>query len=354
VDSPLRICQVAPLWARVPPADYGGAELIVHWLTEELVEMGHDVTLIASGNSVTKAVLLSPYPVDLLAAMRQGRAFRYEHYANSAWALAISCAHEFDVVHSHLGPTYLPLAASSVRPVLHTVHEGLDGPDELWLLDRFPDAEVVGISASQIARVPETRRRSMPVVQHGCDFAEYRFSPSTSGSLGFVGRMGPQKGPATAIRVALSLGCPIRLAGGPQNRNEEDYFEAEVRPLLRHPSVEYLGRVSHEEKVALLADTAVLLFPITWEEHFGVAMIEAMASGTPVVSFDVGSAPEVIDVGLTGYVGAVGSDLAGPTRMAMSLDRTRVRDRAYERFSRRRMATDYVSQYRRLTAAGQP
>jgi len=345
----LRIAQIAPLWARVPPATYGGAELLVHWLTTALLAQGHEVTLYATLDSTTPARLRGVVPENLMDVMRAGRAYDYDVYALGQLAAAAREFDQFDVVHCHLGPKAIPVAAMLDKPVIHTVHEGLDGPDERWILAQFRHARIAAISESQIAHVPPAGRDSMRVIYHGVDFTDYTFTPEPREQLVFLSRMGPRKDPVAAVRVARQIGMPIVLAGAPQDRDEKSYFERELLPLVDGRDVVYVGELSHCEKVALLGESAALLFPIDWSEHFGIVMVESMACGTPVVARRRGSVPEVVDNGLTGYHAERVDDLVALTERAIALDRWKVRQHAESRFSHHRMAQDYVSFYEAAT-----
>jgi glycosyltransferase involved in cell wall biosynthesis len=342
----LRIAQVAPLWMRVPPPEYGGAELMVHWLTEELVRSGHDVTLFASGDSVTSAALHATCDRGVVEKMRSSTANTYPGYAVSALAQALQRADEFDVVHSHIGPLGLALGGVTDTPVVHTVHEGLDSVDEHWLLAKHPDATVAAISDSQVASVEECRRRSITTVYHGMDFTGYDASATHDGYVLFLGRMAPHKNPAGALRVARAAGFPVVIAGRPQSGSERAYFDEEIAPWLDDESARYVGAVSHDEKIRLLQRAAALVFPIQWDEHFGLVMIEAMACGTPVAAFERGSVPEVIDRGVTGEYATSEEELAALLPIVVDLDRTTVARRARERVGVERMAAEYVAAYR--------
>jgi glycosyltransferase involved in cell wall biosynthesis len=343
--SGLRIAQVAPLWTSVPPQGYGGAELMVHWLTTALLAQGHEVTLYASLDSTTPAPLRGVVPENLIDACRAMRAYDYDVYALGQFAAAMRDIGQFDVVHCHLGPKLIPPATLLDKPVVHTVHAGLDGPDERWIIDQFPGVHIAAISESQIAHVPRDKRDAMRVIYHGLDFDDYVFALEPREQLVFLSRMGPRKNPVAAVRVARDIGIPIILAGASQGEGEHDYFEHEVRPLVDGRNVIYVGTVSHEEKVRLLGESAAFIFPIEWSEHFGIVMIESMACGTPVVARTRGSVPEVVDQGVTGYHGHHISDLAALTKRAIELDRRRIRGHARTRFDHHRMAREYASFY---------
>jgi glycosyltransferase involved in cell wall biosynthesis len=347
----LRIAQVAPLWAAVPPRAYGGAELMVHWLTEELVRVGHDVTLFASGDSQTRARLHAVVPENLLDAMARGEAYHYEEYACANFAAALEQSGAYDVIHCHAGASMIPFSALSRVPVLHTIHAGVDAVDEQWILSRYPEVPIAAISDSQVSTLPSERRRNVRTVYHGCDFDRYEPSTEPGSYLAFVGRMGRHKNPVGAIHLAEAAGRPIRLAGRPQTAEERRYFAENVEPLLDRANVEYLGAVTHEEKVDLLRGASALLFPIRWEEHFGLVMIEAMACGTPVVAFKRGSVAEIVEPGVTGFYADSSEELASLIPRACALDRTAIREHALRRFSHRRMARDYVDFYESLVSS---
>lgn len=352
--NPLKIAQIAPLWTRVPPEAYGGAELMVHWLTEDLVRRGHDVTLFASGDSESSAHLVSVCEDNLIDRMARRQAYNYDRYAIANMVECLKRADEFDVIHSHMGAASIPLASLCSAPMLYTIHEGLDSPDEHWLIDNYPGASIAAISHSQISTVPENRRTRIPVVYHGCEFPDQEPKEPLD-YLAFIGRMSALKNPVDAITTARALDMPIRLAGTPQNREEEKYFREFVEPEIDDDRVTYLGAISQTEKSAFLAQAAAVLFPIRWEEHFGLVMIEAMACGTPVVAYRRGSVPEVIDEGISGYIGSRAEELPELVMRALKLDRDRIRLHARKRFSVERMTADYLELYRDLilrSAAG--
>jgi glycosyltransferase involved in cell wall biosynthesis len=342
---PLRIAQIAPLWAQVPPSSYGGAELMVHWLSTALQALGHDVALYASLDSTAPAKARGIVPKNLMDVMRAGGAYDYDAYALGQVAAAARELDDVDVVHCHLGPKLIPVSALLDKPVVHTVHAGLDGPDERWLLEQFHGARIAAISESQIAHVPPHGRDRMRVVYHGIDFDGYEFKPQPREQLVFLSRMGARKDPVAAVRVAQEVGMPIVLAGAPQDRDEQAYFKHQVLPLVDGRNVVYAGPLTHDEKVRLLGESAALIFPIDWAEHFGIVMVESMACGTPVVARRRGSVPEVVDSGVTGYHAHRLDDLARLTVRAIALDRGRVREHARSRFSHHRMAREYVSFY---------
>src|SRR5437867_736144 len=240
----MRIAQVAPLWMSVPPGAYGGTELIIHLLTEELVRRGNDVTLFAPGDSRTSAKLHAVVPEGVDDSMRRGDAIEYTPYANHALAEAVKLSDRFDVIHSHLGWATIPIGRSSSAPILHTLHTP-PSVDDLWMLREYPDAEVSAVSRYQATAIDEIGSGNVPVVHHGLDFGAYEFSAARGSYLAFLGRMGPQKSPADAIRIARAAGMPVVLAGQPQNPSEETYFSEYVEPHVDGTAVRFVGPVGH-------------------------------------------------------------------------------------------------------------
>ncbi len=346
-DRSLRIAQIAPLWARVPPVDYGGTELRVSWLTEELVARGHAVTLFASGDSQTGARLQPIYPRNLMDAMMDSAAFNYAHYANASLAEAISGIGSYDLIHCHSEVEHTPFGILASVPFIYSLRTALS-IDDIWLLQRYPEITFVAMSRAQIKEVPDERRRTIPVIYNGCRFEDYILSSAPGAYLAFLGRMGPHKNPLGAIQIARSVKMPIVLAGKPQDRNEEAYFEREIRPLINGTDVKYIGPVNQAQKRLFLRDAAALLFPIQWEEPFGIVMIEAMASGAPVIACNHGSVAEVVDPGVTGFYADSINELAALVPSALRLDRSRVHAHAQQRFSHLRMVDDYVRLYQTL------
>jgi glycosyltransferase involved in cell wall biosynthesis len=341
---PLRIAQVAPLWASVPPADYGGTELRVHWLTQGLLARGHEVTLYASGDSQTDAALKAVCQNNILDGMREGRAHHYDHYANAAWAEVLKECDSYDIIHCHSELTHIPFAILSTTPVVYSLRTALS-IDDMWLLRRYPAITFAAMSRSQIRDLSDERRRTVPVIHNGCDFGAYELSASTGRYLAFLGRMGPHKNPVGAVHVARSAGWPIALAGRPQDPHEEAYFNRAVKPLIDGRSVTYVGPVNQAQKRAFLQEAAALIFPIEWNEPFGIVMIEAMACGTPVVARRSGSVEEVVDPGVTGFYADAVEELASLVPQALALDRRVVREHARRRFSHERMVDDYDRLY---------
>jgi glycosyltransferase involved in cell wall biosynthesis len=351
VKDKLRIGIVPPLWAPTPPKTYGGVELMVHLLTEELVRKGHDVTLFGTGDSHTTARLVPVCERNILDLMAITDAMVYEAFANSAVARVLAQAADFDILHFHIGMHWVPFATLVKTPCLFTIHT-FASFDDRWIAGNFPAVPLNGISRCQARKISDTR--DIPVVYNGCDFSKFepRYEPGRY--LAFLGRMSYDKNPLDAIRIAREAGVPIILAGQAQQKKEEAYFEGEIKPLIDGRNVQYIGPVNHEQKQDLLRNAAALLFPIQWEEPFGLVMIEAMACGTPVLAHALGSVEEVIDPGITGYHASEIFGMPALLEKTLALDRRKVRAQAESRFSYQRMVEGYLDIYRKLPAQPRP
>lgn len=337
--APLRIAQVAPLHEAVPPALYGGTERVVSYLTEELVAQGHRVTLFASGDSRTVAELVPIWEC----------AIRLDERRPDANALHLIALEEvfrrssaFDVIHFHTDGIHLPLACRHSVPALTTLHGRLDivGLDRLY--GEFAEMPLVSISDSQ--RRPMPSANWVGTVHHGLPIDLHRPSPDPGRYLAFLGRISPEKRVDRAIAVARRTGIPLRIAAK-VDAVDRSYFEAEIEPLIDGSLVEYIGEIREHEKSEFLGGAIALLFLIDWPEPFGLAMIEAMACGTPVIACRCGSVPEVIDEGVTGFIVAGVDEAVGCVERVRTLDRRRCRERFEERFSATRMAHDYCDLY---------
>jgi len=345
----LRLAQVAPLWTPIPPATYGGIELLLALLCDGLVARGHDVTLFASGDCRTAAKLRAVIPVNLSELMARGDALMYEYYLNAAMASVLAAQDEFDIVHSHLPPAWLPFGAALRVPSVFTLHTSPHSDDE-WAMRNFPQSQVAAISRAQVAGAASRLGREFPVIYNGVDFSAYDACFEPGKYLAFLGRMSAEKNPLDAIRIAQAAGMPIVLAGKPQNAAEEKYFRDEVQPHIDGTRVRWIGPADHAEKVALLRAAAALVFPIQWDEPFGLVMIEAMACGTPVLAVRRGSVAEVVDEGITGCTAATPAELAPLVARACALDRRKVREHAATRFGHTKMVDDYLALYRQMIA----
>lgn len=339
----MKIAQVAPLFESVPPRAYGGTERVVHYLTEELVRQGHQVVLYASGDSRTSAEL-RPVVAEALRLARERR----EPLACQILQLAAVAreAEEFDFIHFHTDYLHFPLFRHIAVPHVTTLHGRLDLLDLKPMFSEFQDAPVVSISNHQ--RLPLPMARWIGTVYNGLPGTLYEFQPRPGAWLAFLGRMSPEKGPETAIEIARRVGLPLKMAAKVDSV-DRDYFDTRIRPLIDGRDIEYLGEVDEAGKNELLGGALALLFPVDWPEPFGLAMVEAMACGTPVIAFRRGSVPEVMAEGKTGYiVDSVDEAVAALDRIGR-IDRAACRAHFMEKFSARRMAEDYVAVYRRLS-----
>src|SRR6059058_923284 len=338
----MRIAQIAPLAESVPPKLYGGTERVVSWLVDELAELGHDVTLFASGDSVTRAKLHSVWP----RALRLGRPRSDPIAAQTVLLEAMSQrAAEFDVIHAHIDWLHLPLLSRLGVPFVTTLHGRLDLPGLPEVVRRFPDAPFVSISNNQ--RVPLGDANWLGTVYHGLPANLFRPSFEGGSYLAFLGRLTAEKGPEAAIRIARAANMPLRIAAKVP-RGERGYFKEKLEPQIDGEQVRLTGEVNDETKRQFLADAAALLFPIDWPEPFGLVMIEAMACGTPVIAFNSGSVPEVIDNGITGFVVAGEAEAVEAIGRLSELDRREVRRHFEKRFTTRRMAEEYLRHYKAL------
>ena len=340
----MRIALLSTCAVAVPPKAYGGTELITAELAKSLVTLGHDVTVYATGDSHPAGTLRYRFPrpvwpPDDLAELRHA-AFAWHHIA----------AHQpaFDVVHTHQAPS-LAFAAMFPAPTVLTIHHARETSLLDFYLD-FPDVHYVAISRSQADLVPEMNVQS--VVHHGLDASLYRPGTGDGGYCAFLGRLAEEKGPHVAIDAAMRAGVPLQIGGKP-HAPDQSFFDREVKPRLDRAGarVTWLGEVSHAPKTELLRGARALLFPIDWEEPFGLVMIEAMLVGTPVIAFGRGSVPEVIEEGVTGFVVRDAEAMAARLAQIGTFDRKRCRARAEERWSSLRMARDYVAVYERAMRA---
>jgi glycosyltransferase involved in cell wall biosynthesis len=338
----MRIAQVAPLYERVPPTTYGGTERVVSYLTEGLVKLGHDVTLFASGDSRTAATLApmrarsirtDPSCVDPLAC----HLLMLEEVARTA--------RDFDVVHFHTGFLHFSIARRLACAHVTTLHGRLDVVDLPPLFDEFLDLPLVSISNAQ--RRPLARANWQRTVHHGIPPALLPFSPKARGYLVFVGRISPEKRPDRAIEIARHAGLPLKIAAK-VDAADRRYFHDVIEPMLSTPGVEFVGEVEESQKADLLGGAQALLFPIDWPEPFGMVLIEAMACGTPIIAWNHGSVPEIVEHGKNGFIVNSIRDAAAAVVESVTLDRAECRAVFEARFTADRMAADYVSIYEKL------
>jgi glycosyltransferase involved in cell wall biosynthesis len=343
----LRIAQVAPLYEAVPPALYGGTERVVSYLTEELVALGHDVTLFASADSTTNARLIAP----VAHALRLDRSCRdpLAHHVRMLSEVYRRAA-AFDIIHCHTDYLGVPLASRVETPTVLTLHGRLDLPELVPLYAAHRDVPLVSISDAQRRPLPDAAW--IATVYHGLPLAAFPYNPTQGDYLVFLGRISPEKQPDVAIRVALRAGVRLRIAAK-VDAVDHEYFTQVVQPLLDDPLIEFLGEVREADKPALLGGALALLFPIDWPEPFGLAMIESLACGTPVITRPCGSVPEVISDGVTGCVASSEDELIEAVRRAARLDRAVCRAECERRFSATGMAANYVDVYRQILATGE-
>jgi glycosyltransferase involved in cell wall biosynthesis len=341
----MKVAILSPVWFPVPPPGYGGIELVVSLLADGLVEAGHEVTLFASGDSHTKAELVCVYPQapseligDSLPDLRH----------------ALACyrrAGEFDVVNDHSGPLGAALGGAVKTPVLHTVHGPMDAEAGEIYEQLAEVASHVGlISLSLNQRRPKPDLPWVANCPNAIDLSLYPAKPHKGDYLLFLGRMSPDKGCHRAIAVAMDLGLPLKIAGKSRERAERQYFAEFVEPHLGHHGIEYFGEVSHGQKVELLQDARATLFPIDWEEPFGLVMIESMACGTPVIATRHGAVPEVIEHGRGGIIVDHHREMPAALEAADELDPLECRRYVEERFAPERMVADYVEAYQTALA----
>ncbi|MBS0419427.1 MAG: glycosyltransferase family 4 protein [Proteobacteria bacterium] len=340
----MKIAQIAPLFESVPPKLYGGTERVVASLCDALVELGHEVTLFASAESRTRAPLIAgrkcairldeaPLKSDLAAHLRFLNEVRHH-------------AAQFDVLHFHLELLHLPLFELDCHKCVTTLHNRLDVADLRAAYDAWPGFGLVSISDHQ--RLPIPNANWLATVPHGLPARIYDFRAQPEGGyLAFLGRASPEKGLESAIRIAIQAGMPLKIAAK-VDYADRIYFEAHIKPLLQEPSIEFIGEISDAQKSDFIGNARALLFPIRWPEPFGLVMIEAMACGTPVIAFERGAVPEVLENGVSGFIVKSEDEAVAALSRLHQLDRHRVRAAFERRFSAERMANDYASVYRRL------
>jgi glycosyltransferase involved in cell wall biosynthesis len=339
----MKIAQIAPLIESVPPRLYGGTERIVSYLTEELVGLGHDVTLFASGDSITAANLVPCVPRALRLDANVRETIPY-------YMLMLDRvrqrADDFDILHFHIDQFHFPLFRPIAGRTITTLHGRQDLPDLVPLYVGFDDMPLVSISNDQRRPIPNANFAA--TVYHGLPAGLHRpIARPHGGYVAFLGRMSPEKRPDRAISIARTLGIPLKIAAK-VDRADETYFRTQIEPLLNGPGVEFIGEINEYQKTQFLGEAQALLFPVDWPEPFGLSMIEAMACGTPVLAFRCGSVPEIIEDGLTGAIVDTMEQAIVALPDVIALDRKKVRQRFEQRFSALRMAKDYVDVYRRL------
>lgn len=339
----MKIAQIAPLYESVPPRLYGGTERVVSYLTEELVRQGHDVTLYASGDSVTSA-RLRPVCDKALRLNCGPNAIPLAHHVLQAELVAQE-ADAYDVIHSHADFLLFPFIRGARMPAITTLHGRLDIPDYFPLFREFDDMRLVSISDAQ--RDPMPWASWMSTVHHGLPEDLYLPSESRGQYLAFLGRVSPEKGLGRAIEIAKLARMPLRIAAKIDTADRK-YFDHEIQHFLDNPLIEWMGEIGEHQKSEFLANASAVLFPIDWPEPFGLVMIESMACGTPVVAFPGGSVPEIIDNGVNGFVVSDVEAAVDALQRIPTLSRSRCRETFEQRFSARRMCLDYVRLYEQV------
>jgi glycosyltransferase involved in cell wall biosynthesis len=340
----MRIAQIAPLHEAVPPKLYGGTERVVSFLTEELVAEGHDVTLFASGDSVTSAHLHAVWP----RALRLDPSIRDPIAPHMLLMEEVyRRAKDFDVLHFHMDYWPFSLFQRQRVPFVTTLHGRLDLPELQPVFNTFPSLPVVSISNSQ--RRPLPQANFVATVLHGLPETLLVPQKGTPGYLAFLGRIAPEKRPDRAIRIARAAGIPLKIAAK-VDRADQEYFDTQIKPMLADGGVEMIGEIGDADKSAFLSGAIALIMPIDWPEPFGLVMIEAMACGTPVIAFNRGSVPEIIEDGLTGFIVEDETSAVAAVSRLDALSREKVRARFEQRFTAGRMAADYLACYRALGA----
>lgn len=337
----LKIAQVAPLYESVPPKMYGGTERIVSYLTEALVEMGHEVVLFASGDSVTRASLISTHHTALrLSGCKDPLAMHVLQLQE-----VIDRVHEFDIVHFHTDYTHFPISRLLNLTTVTTLHGRLDLPELPYIFNKFCDSPVVSISNSQ--RLPLPMANWAGTVYHGLPMNLYRQGAGKGNYALFLGRISPEKRPDRAIEIARLAGIKIKIAAKIDDADKL-YYEEKIKPLFSQPHVEFIGEVGDEAKGELLRNAQALLFPIDWPEPFGMVMIEAMAAGTPVIAFSHGAVPEIIRHGQTGFIVHDIAEAAAALQRIPLISRDACRREFEQHYCAARMARDYVAIYENL------
>ena len=343
----MRIAQVAPLYESVPPKLYGGTERVVSYLTEALVQSGHEVTLFASGDSLTNATLR---PMCQRALRLEGKNVvdPLAHHIRMIEVVATD-ANDFDIIHFHIDYLHFPVTRRQNITALTTLHGRLDIPDIFPLYREFADMNVVSISNAQRAPLPWVNWVS--TVYHGLPEDLYKPTLTPGSYLAFLGRISPEKRVDRAIEIAKAAGIPLKIAAK-VDAVDQEYFQEHIKGLLEDPLVEYIGEIGEHEKAEFLGKARALLFPIDWPEPFGLVLIEALACGTPVIAYAKGSIPEIIEHGMTGFVIDNLSSAVQAVERVGSLSRQVCRNIFENRFSARRMSKDYLTVYNRLLEEG--
>ncbi len=341
----MKIAQIAPLWERVPPPAYGGIELVVGLLTDELVARGHDVTLFASGDSITAAKLESVHPqaLRLDANIRECGIYEMLQLAN-----VYERAAEFDIIHSHMGCAALPYGKLTKTPTVHTLH-GIFTPDNEKMFTYAKEQPYVSISNSQ--REDRLGLNHVATVYNSIDVSSHHFFPIADepAYLAFLGRMSPEKGPHHAIEIAKATGIPLKMAGKVDPVDLE-FFNTQIAPQIDGVHIQFLGEANHFVKNDLMGRAVATLFPITWREPFGLVMIESMAAGTPTIAMNLGSVPEVVEDGKSGFICNTVAECVAAVAKIPTISRAYCREYADLRFGVEQMTAGYEAVYQQVLA----
>ena len=342
----MKIAQLAPLYESVPPKLYGGTERVVATVTETLIQNGHEVTLFASGDSKTRANLVPVCPEALRLSKIK------DPYADHMLQLAMAYdrAAEFDIIHSHIDYFTFPFAARSPTPTVTTLHGRLDMPELQGIHRYFREHPLVSISDSQ--RTPIPFANFVGTVYHGLPLEQFRFYSQPGKYLAFLGRISPEKRPDMAIAIAQKAGIPLKIAAKVSD-TDRSYFETVVKPLLDPPFIEFIGEINDKERNIFLGESLALLFPIDWPEPFGLAMIESLACGAPVVARPCGSVPEILVQGKTGYIYSQMDQLVRAVQNISQISRGDCRKHIEDHFSAETMTNGYEQIYKKIMAARQ-
>ncbi len=340
----MRIAQVAPLIEPVPPRLYGGTERVVSYLTEELVQRGHEVTLFASGDSVTHAQLQSVLPHSIRLNPDSIDPVAYHMLQLTQ---VFDRRDDFDLIHCHLDFLPFPFARACSVPTVHTLHGRLDLSHWVPVLQEYPEMPLVSISNAQRRPLDGVNVRWAATVYHGMPDACFECGTGQGGYLAFFARLSREKRADLAIEVAKRVGLPLRIAGK-VDAADVPYFQGEIEPLLHHPLIEFVGEISSAQRADFLGNAIALLFPIDWPEPFGLAIIEALACGTPVIARPCGSVPELVQHGKTGFVVNTVDEMCNAVGRIESLDREYCFEAAQERFSVGAMTSRYEAVYASL------
>ncbi|MEB3337910.1 MAG: glycosyltransferase family 4 protein [Leptolyngbyaceae bacterium] len=339
----MRIAQLAPLWERVPPPAYGGIELVVGLLSDELVRRGHEVTLFASGDSITLAKLESTHPqaLRLDAAVKEASIYEMLQLAQ-----VYEQAQDFDIIHSHIGCAALPCASLVKTPTLHTLH-GIFTPDNEKMYLHARRQPFVSISNAQ--RDPRLNLNCVATVYNGIDPSSFDFYPQPTDPpyLAFLGRISPEKGTQCAIAIAQQSGWTLKIAGK-IDRVDREFFEQDIKPHIDGKQIQYLGEANPSQKSALMGGAVATLFPITWREPFGLVMIESMMVGTPVIAMALGSTPEIIEHGKTGFLCHSLEECITAIDQVPQLNRFACREHVLAHFSVQQMVNGYEAVYKQI------